>query len=111
MLAQIREVVNAKEEWARIKRVRKPKDRKVILGYSAIEEWKRVKERLRTVSDRLIVEEVKNKNPILILWEVLAFNTYADIMSAMKKQNRGLFDGISDDEFRAEVKFHLKVRN
>ena len=69
-LAQVR-IFNAKEVWVRV--VRKAKDQKFVVGCSSQEERERVKEKLRTF-------------PILILWNVLAFNW-------------GIFNGMSD-EFR-----------
>ena len=111
VLGKIREVVDAKEGWVKVERVRKAKDQKVIIGCSTAAEREKVKERLSLANDRLTFEDVKNKDPLLILRDVLSYNSDDDILGALRKQNRDLFNGIPEEDFRSEVRFRRKARN
>ncbi|CAH2224155.1 jg8978 [Pararge aegeria aegeria] len=110
VLAQIREAVNAREGWVKVDRVRKAKDRRVIVGCSSVEERDKVKERLKK-ADQLKVEDIQNKDPLLVLKDVLAYNSDDDLKSALKNQNRGIFEGIGKVEDRIEIRFRRKTRN
>ena len=70
VLEKINEVVDAKEGLVKVERFRKAKDQKVIIGCSTAAKREKVKERLRLANDRLTFEEVKNKDPLLILRDV-----------------------------------------
>ncbi|CAB3228099.1 unnamed protein product, partial [Arctia plantaginis] len=111
VMGQIREAVNAKEGWVTIDRVRKAKDRKVIVGCRTEKERDKVKERLTSSGRNLIVEEVKNKDPLLVLKEVLKYNTDDDIIQAIRKQNSDLFHDLNKKDDRIEVKYKKKSRN
>lgn len=75
MLSRIRQAVDAKEGWVKVEKVRKARDRKVIIGFNTKEEREKVKRRLGRDSVNLTVEDMKNKDPLLVLRGVLAVNT------------------------------------
>lgn len=110
VLSQIRETINAKEGWIKVDRVRKAKDRKVIVGCSTEEGRQKIKERLGKAGDRLQVEDIQNKDPLLILRDVLQYNSDEDIKSALRNQNRSLFQDIGNED-RLEIRFRRKSRN
>lgn len=107
---KIRNVVNAKEEGVRIDKIRKAKDRKIIVGCRNQDELKRVRDRIRETGDLLNVEEVKNKDPLIILYSVLKNNTDDDIVKALWNQNRHLL-GEASGEDHIEIRFRRKARN
>lgn len=80
------------------------------MGCRSEEERQKVKERLKCASDRLNVEDIQNKDPLLILRDVLQYNSDEDIKSSLRNQNRGLFEGIGKDD-RIEIRFRRKARN
>lgn len=110
VLDRVRKVVDAKEGWVTVQRVRKAKDRKIIMGFKSKEDQNKVKERLQT-GDHLIVEEVKNKKPLLVLREVLQINTDEDIIRALRNQNQSVFQGLKGEESEMEIKYRRKARN
>lgn len=57
------------------------------------------------------MEDVKNKDPLVILKDVLTYNTDEDIHKALKNQNSDLFEGLKQEENRVEVLFKKKIRN
>ncbi|KAL0821386.1 hypothetical protein ABMA28_004871 [Loxostege sticticalis] len=111
VIKQVREAVNAKDGWVTIERVRKVKDKKVILGCRTVEERERVKERLKGASDRLNVEDMKNHDPMVILRDVITQHTDNDIKTAIRNQNGVVFRGLDGKDDRLEVKFRRKARN
>lgn len=110
VLDRVRRAVDAKEGWVTVQRVRKAKDRKVIMGLKTKEEQNKVRERLEK-SGHLLVEEVKNKDPLLILRDVLLVNTDDDVLKALRNQNRNIFGGLGREEDRVTIKYRRRARN
>ncbi|CAH2227667.1 jg25028 [Pararge aegeria aegeria] len=81
------------------------KDRRVIVGCATEDERKKVKERLGKVSDRLNVEDVTNKNPLVMLKDVLSYNTDQEVLGALEKQNNAIFKGLEEDRKKVEICF------
>ncbi|KAL4719220.1 hypothetical protein ACJJTC_000347 [Scirpophaga incertulas] len=94
-----------------MEKVRKARDRKIVIGCKNEEERKKVKERIEKSGDQLVVEEIKNKNPLLTLWGVLTHNIEDGIEVAIKKQNQKVFEGLSDSENNIEIKYCRRTRN
>lgn len=111
VMKKVREAVNAKDGWVTVERVRKIKDKKVLLGCRTTEEREKVKERLKSASDRLNFEEMKNQDPMVILKDVIASNSDKDILTALRNQNGSVFHDIEVKDDRMEVKFRRKARN
>lgn len=111
VLSKVREAIDAKEGWVKVTRVRKAKDRKIIMSCDSKEEREKVKDRLKNAGKRLIIEEVQNKDPLIILKDVLVSNTDEDILKAMKNQNRAIFHGLDEKDVRIAVKYRRKARN
>lgn len=108
VLNRIRKAVNAKESGISVEKIRKAKDRKVIVGCKTEEERQKIKERLQGTTE-LIVEEVKNKDPLVILRDVLKYNSDEDVLSALKNQNTGTLGEIGDQKL--EIAFKKRTRN
>ncbi|XP_026331273.1 uncharacterized protein LOC113238652 [Hyposmocoma kahamanoa] len=111
VLDKVREAVDAKEGWVRVERVRKAKDRKIIMSCRTKDERAQIKERLEKSGKRLVCEEVQNKDPLLILKDVLNKNNDEDIEKALKNQNRHVFSGLEPKDLRMTVKYRRKARN
>lgn len=111
VLKRIRETVNAKDGWVKVERVRKVKDRRVIVGCASEEERRKVKERLGKASDTLNVEDIANKNPLVMLKDVLSYNTDQEVLGALEHQNKALFEGLGEERKEVEICFRKKTRN
>lgn len=111
VLEKVREAVDAKEGWVRIEKVRKAKDRKIILSCRTEEERGKIKERIEGAGKRLTCQEVANKDPLLILKDVLLINNDGDVLKAIKNQNQNIFRGIDQKDDRVEIKYRRKARN
>lgn len=111
VLEKVRKAVDAKEGWITVERVRKAKNRKVIMGFGTREDRDKVKSRLEGKGVDLTVEEVRNKDPLVILRDVLSVNTDEDVLKALRNQNGGVFRGLGEEENRINVKYRRKARN
>lgn len=109
VLDRVRKAVDAKEGWITVQRVRKAKDSKVILGFKTQEEQNKIKDKLSITGGHLIVEEVKNKDPLLILKDVLQVQTDEEVLKAFRKQNQSVFHNLSEEEDRATIKYRRKA--
>lgn len=115
VLNRIRKAVITDEEdmegWTTVDRVRKAKDRKIIVGCKSVEERNKLRKKIERVDTNLQIEEVKNKDPLLILKDVLAVNSNEEVLKLLRAQNRDIFQGLSKDEDRVEIVYRKKARN
>ncbi|XP_069363495.1 uncharacterized protein [Maniola hyperantus] len=111
VLGRVRKTIDAKDGWVRVERVRKAKDRKVIMGFGTAEERNKAKDRLVGEGTGLVVEDIKNRDPLLILRGVLSVNTDDDITKALRNQNRELFGGLDHGDDRIQIKYRKRARN
>lgn len=111
VLTKVREAVDAKEGWVKVERVRKGKDRKVIMSCGSVEDRRKVKERIEKAGKHLIVEEVKNKDPLLMLRDVLSMNTDEDVLKAFRNQNKDVLKDLREEDLKMEVKYRRRARN
>lgn len=111
VVEKIRTVVNAREAGIKVERLRKARDQKVVIGCSSREELAKVTEKIRNSEINLQVEEIKNKDPQIILKDVLSYNTDDDIVAALRNQNSQLIGDILPEEQRLIVKYRRKTRN
>lgn len=111
VLEKVRSAVDAKEGWIQVERIRKTKDRKIIMGFKSKEERDRASDRLKKDENSLNVEAVKNKDPLLILWGVLKVHSDEDIERALRNQNRDVFHGLDKEDDRMEVRYRRRARN
>ncbi|CAH2208472.1 jg24109, partial [Pararge aegeria aegeria] len=106
-----RSAVSAKTTGIRVDRLRKAKEQKVVLGCQSREELAKVAEKLRTGNPTLLLEEKANRDPLVIMYNVLNINTDEDILNALNKQNSAVLGMIPEGNYRACVKFRRKARN
>lgn len=81
------------------------------MGFGTKTERDKVKDRLGKDSTNLIVEDIKNKDPLLVLRNVLTMNSDEDIVRALRNQNREIFCSLDEGEDRVEVRYRRRARN
>lgn len=111
VLERVRKAVDAKEGWVTVEKVRKAKDRKIIMGCRTKEERQKVKDRLEKAGVHLVIEEVKNKDPLLIIKDVLSVHSDDDVLKALRNQNRNIFQGLKKQEDKMTIKYRKKARS
>ncbi|KAJ2940790.1 hypothetical protein O0L34_g14907 [Tuta absoluta] len=111
VIDKIRTAVDAKTTGLRVERLRKARDQKVVLGCSTKEELDKITSRIKNSGQQLDVEGVKNKDPLVILREVLAHNSDENIIAFIKSQNKHLLGKLKPEEQRLMVKYRRRSRN
>ncbi|KAJ8706929.1 hypothetical protein PYW08_011063 [Mythimna loreyi] len=111
VVEKIRIAVDAKETGIRVDKVRKARDQKVIIGCQTRQELDIVKSRLGGSAAGLKIEEAVNRDPLVMLTDVLSYNTDDDIARAILKQNQHLMGELKKDEVRVAVKYRRRARN
>jgi hypothetical protein len=111
VLSRIRKVMKAKEGGMDVEQVRKTKDRKIIVSCRTKDARRGVREVMEREGSGLVVEEVQNRNPLLVLKDVLKVTPKEDICQALRSQNRGLFGGLDEENTKMELKYERRARN
>lgn len=109
IMEKVRQQVKAKDGWIKVEKVRKAKNQKVIMSCGTKEEREKAKKLLERAD--MVVEEAKNKDPLLIARDVLLINSDEDILLAIRNQNKELFYGLDDNQSHIEIKYRRKARN
>lgn len=110
VLDNFRKAVNAKDGGVNIEKVRKVKDQKIVVGCRTKADIEKVQERLGKAKG-LRFEDLKNKDPMVILRGVLIVNSDEDILTALRNQNGPVFEDLKSDEDRVSLKYKRKTRN
>ncbi|KAG6439040.1 hypothetical protein O3G_MSEX000433, partial [Manduca sexta] len=111
VLNHIRKTVKAKEEGLRVDKIRKAKERKVIMGFEDRQELEKVKGKLLKEGKNLQVQEVKNKNPLVIIKDLLRCHTDEEIIEAIRAQNKQVLGQLDKEADRMEIRYRRKARN
>lgn len=111
VIQKIRKAVDAKSSGIRVDRLRKAKERKVVLGCQSKDELAKVTKKLQSEQPALLIEQKENKDPLVILKNVLSVNTDDDIIAALRSQNAHILGDIPEADYRATVRYRRKARN
>lgn len=66
--------MKAREEGIKVDQIRKAKDRKIIVGCKNREDKEGIKNKIRN-SGNMEVEDIQNKDPLVVLRDVIAYNS------------------------------------
>lgn len=67
VINKINQVINTNKNDISIDKIRKAKDRRVIISCKNREDRRKVKEKIEEAKDKLTVTDMKNKNPLVII--------------------------------------------
>ena len=108
---KIRIAVDARQTGIRVVKVRKTKDQKVVIGCRTRGELEVVKNRLGGSAAGLKIQEAVNRDPLVMLADVLSYNTDDDVARAILKQNQHLLGELKKEEVRVAVKYRKRARS
>ncbi|KAI5634385.1 hypothetical protein NE865_12881 [Phthorimaea operculella] len=111
IISKIRTAVDAKTTGIRVDRLRKARQQKVIIGCHDKSELAKITAKIQNSGNKFTVEEIRNKDPLVVIRDVLAYNSDEAIAKALKIQNGHLLDGLSEAEIRVIPKYRKKARN
>lgn len=110
VIETIRGTVNFKETGVNVDRVRKAKDRKVVLSCEREEDARILEEAIKS-NNSLKVKQATSGNPQIRIKNVLTVNTDDDIVENLRAQNKKLFMDLRGDEKVLKVKYRKRARN
>lgn len=91
VIAKIRTAVNATECGFRVDKLRKAGGQKVVLGCGTRGETERITNKIKESNSNLKVEPTTNKDPLIVLLNVLKVHNDGDIIKALNNQNKHLW--------------------
>lgn len=108
---KVRAAVNAIDTGLRVDRMRKVKNQKIVLGCHSKMELDHITKRLKESDESLRIEEAVNKLPLVVLKDVLSYNTDEDITRAILNQNSHLLEGLDKENTKMVVRYRKRARN
>ncbi|CAG9782221.1 unnamed protein product [Diatraea saccharalis] len=101
-------ILEAEKGKVRIDRVRKSKYQKIVIGCNQRMEIEKIEEKLRKAKG-LIVEKMTNKDPLVILKNVIYKMTDEEAIERLIRQNGEIFG--KEEEKEIKIKFRKKTRD
>lgn len=93
-----------------VDRVRKAKNRKVVLSCEKEEDAKRLHENIKT-NATLKVKKATTMNPLVRVVNVLSYHTDTEIVENIKAQNKKLFSDLAPVQSTMKVRYRKRARN
>ena len=106
----IRAAVDTKKSGARIDRLKKAGKQKVVLNCSSREDLELVRSKVSSHKE-LRAEEARKRNPLIVIKDVLAYHTDADVVEQLRVQNKQLFHDVSQEDNKIRIRYRKKARN
>nr|XP_049695098.1 uncharacterized protein LOC126054275 [Helicoverpa armigera] len=111
VLGRVKRAVDARETGLKINKVRKAKNQTIIVGCDTETELDKVKQRIESRGEGLIVHNIKNKNPLVILKDVFLDSDDEELTQAIRIQNKEIFMDLSEEDTYMTIKFKKRTRN
>lgn len=110
VIETIRVSLDLRTTGARVDRVRKARNQKVVLSCGTKEDLHLIQQQIQKNST-LKVEKAKVSNPLIRIRDVLSYHTDAEIVEHIRAQNMNLFQGIVGEDSTIRVRYRKKARN
>lgn len=110
LIDRIRVALDTKTTGAKVDRVRKARNRKVILSCGTEEDLSLVRNRVQQDAS-LRVETAKAGNPLVIIRDVLSYHKDSEIVENLLAQNKHLLQEVDLKESTVRVRYRKKARN
>ncbi|XP_069365327.1 uncharacterized protein [Maniola hyperantus] len=110
VLKRIRGAADARASGVRVERIRKARNQKVVISCESKDSLTRLTDKLK-VDDCLQINEAKNKDPLIVIKNMLSYNTDDEVVASIKTQNADALVGIPDSEYRVVPKYRRPARN
>ncbi|CAG9783810.1 unnamed protein product [Diatraea saccharalis] len=110
VFSEIRKTAEGKEEWCEVVKVKKAKDRKVIISCTKEEEVKKLKQTLE-VNNKLQIEKARNKNPLIIVRNVKGENKTEQAIEAIRRKIEKIGKRGLEQKEEIEKAYEKKTKN
>ncbi|KAJ2944085.1 hypothetical protein O0L34_g8428 [Tuta absoluta] len=111
VINKLRHAVDAKTSGIRVDRMRKARDQKVIISCQEKASIDKIKEKIARTQTNLNIEDAKNKNPLVIIKDVVASITDDELKLSIGNQNKHIIGDIPDEDKEITIKFRRRTRN
>lgn len=109
IIKRIVAAIDAKKSGAKVDKVRKARNQKVVLSCHTKEDLKLVQDKVKSQKG-LKVEVAKTTNPLIIIKDVLAYHTDAEIIEHLLAQNKEVLKDLGL-QTNMRVRYRKKARN
>ncbi|XP_048484022.1 uncharacterized protein LOC125490052 [Plutella xylostella] len=110
LIDRIAVALDTKKTGAKVDRIRKAKNQKVVLSCGTSEDLNLIHKRVQ-MDKGLRVQVAKAGNPLIIIKDVLKVHTDAEIVEHLLAQNKQLLQGQDLKECTMKVRYRKKARN
>ncbi|XP_072948187.1 uncharacterized protein [Epargyreus clarus] len=110
VIETIRVALDLKRTGAKVDRVRKAKNQKVILSCRTKEDMSLIQSRV-AADKQLKVEVARTNNPLAKIKDVLSYHTDAEIVEHILAQNKHLLSDVGEKDKAIRVRYRKKARN
>lgn len=110
LIERIRDAIDVKTSGARIERLRKAKNQKIVLSCVTKEDLNLVQQRVKATQN-LRAEVARATNPQIIIKDVLSYHKDSEIVETILAQNKHLLQGVNMAESTIRVRYRKRARN
>ena len=110
VITKIRDALDLRKSGAKVDRVRKARDQKVVLRCPSKEDMNSIKSQVQMHKD-LTVKEPASLDPLVCVRGVLSCFTNDEIVEHTRSQNQHLLHNLSEAEMRMRVRYRKRARN
>lgn len=110
IIETIRLALDSGKTEARVDRVRKAKNQKVVLSCSTKEDLALLQNRVGA-NKGLKVEVAKTANPLIKIKDVLAYHKDEEIVNQIRAKNKEIFVGLDKTDDQLRVRYRKRARN
>ena len=110
VIEAIRGTVDFKSTGVTVDRVRKAKNRKVVLSFEREEDAKRLQDNIHS-NKTLQVKQALTSNPQVIVKNILNYHSDEDIIDHIRAQNKKLFTDLRAEDKSIRVRYRKRTRN
>ncbi|CAG4958928.1 unnamed protein product [Parnassius apollo] len=110
VIETIRKALDIKRTGARVEKIRKARNRKVVLSCGTKEDLDLIRSQVKK-NETLKAETPKMSNPLIKIKDVLSYHTDAEIVEQLGAQNKHLFQDLKATENVMRVRYRKRARN
>ncbi|XP_045453294.1 uncharacterized protein LOC123662495 [Melitaea cinxia] len=110
VLNKIKDSLDLTKSGARMERVRKARDQKIVVRCASKEDMVKIRGQVQKNAD-LTVREPTNQDPLVCVRGVLSSYTNEEIVDLIKAQNGHILEGVDEKALKMKVRFRKRARN
>ena len=110
VITKLRDALDLRKTGAKVDRVRKARDQKVVLRCPTKEDMNTIKTEIKKNKD-LTIKEPTNQDPLVCVRGVLSCLTNEELVEYLKAQNKHLLQDVNEAEMRIRVRYKKRARN